>query len=92
MESLNHGKHGRVSTCPGQGFEPAAVNTFLQVASYLIAHALADQLVVVTHELPSNSTKRIKIPNVCAGLNLSFMTPYQMLRHEKARFVLGGIS
>lgn len=74
-----------------QGYDPAAVNTFLQVADYyLIAHALANSHTVVTHEVPSNSTKRIKIPNVCAGLNIKCMTPYEMLRRERARFVLGG--
>lgn len=74
----------------GQGYEPAAVNTFLQVADfYLIAHALAEDHVVVTHEVPADSIKRVKIPNVCAGLDLRFMTPYEMLRRERARFVLG---
>lgn len=72
-----------------QNYEAAAINTFLQVADfYLIVHALADNHVVVTHEIPSNSIKRIKIPNVCIGLNLRFMTPYEMLRREKANFVL----
>lgn len=47
----------------------------LQVADYwLIAHALADGHVVVTHEVPADSVKRIKIPNACIGLNLRFMT------------------
>lgn len=72
-----------------QSYEPAAINTFLQVADfYLIAHALASGYIVVTHEVPANSAKRIKIPNVCAGLDLRFMTPYEMLRREQARFVL----
>ena len=75
-----------------QGYEPAAVNTFLQKADfYLIAHALAEGHVVVTHEVPANSPKKVKIPNVCAGLNLPFMTPYEMLRRERARFVLGRV-
>ncbi|MDR1276219.1 MAG: DUF4411 family protein [Candidatus Accumulibacter sp.] len=82
---------GRVSAwVTGQRYEAAAINTFLQVADfYLVAHALAGGHIVVTHEVPANSTKRIKIPNICAGLNLRFMTPYEMLRIEKARFVLG---
>jgi hypothetical protein len=44
---------------------------------------------VVTHEVPANSPKKIKIPNACVGLGIRFMTPYQMLRAERARFVLG---
>ena len=81
---------GSVSTwATGHGYEPAAVNTFLQVADfYLVAHALAHGHTVVTHEIPSNSTKRIKIPNACIGLNVAHMTPYEMLRREQARFVL----
>jgi hypothetical protein len=75
----------------GQSYEPAAVSTFMQVADYyLVAHALDGNHTVVTHEISGHSAKRIKIPNVCAGLNLQFMTPYEMLRKEKARFVLGG--
>lgn len=82
---------GRVGAwVTSQNYEPVAINTFLQVADfYLIAHALADNHVVVTHEVPANSTKRVKIPNVCIGLGLRFMTPFEMLRCEQARFVLG---
>lgn len=74
----------------GQNYEPAAVNTFLQVADYwLVAFALAHGHTVVTHEVPAYTMRKIKIPNACVGLNLHFMTPYQMLRHEQAKFVLG---
>lgn len=81
----------QVSTwASGQQYTPAAINTFLQVADfYLVAHAVAGGHVVVTHEVPSNSPGRIKIPNACLGLGVRFMTPYQMLRIERARFVLG---
>jgi hypothetical protein len=81
---------GRVSSwVMNQDYEPAAISTFLQIADYyLIAHALAGNHVVVTHEVPANSVKRIKIPNVCIGLELRFMTPYEMLRREKAKFIL----
>ncbi len=73
-----------------QNYEPAAMNTFLQVADYyLVTHALAHKFTIVTHEVPADSTKKIKIPNACIGLGIKFMSPYEMLRHEKARFVLG---
>ncbi len=73
-----------------QNYEPAAVNTFLQVADfYLVAHALAHRHTVVTHEVASPSTKKIKIPNACIGLGIKCMTPFEMLRHERARFILG---
>jgi len=74
----------------GQSYEQAAIATFLQVGDYyLVAHALAHQHTVVTHEVASPSTKRIKIPNACIGLRIRFMTPFEMLRRERARFVLG---
>lgn len=74
----------------GGGFDQAGVNTFLQIAdSFLVAAALADGRTVVTHELPSNSLKKIKIPTACLSLKVPFCSPYQMLRKEKARFILG---
>ena len=77
----------------GQAYEPAAVNTFLQVADYyLVAQARAGRHTVVTHEVPSASTRKIKIPDACIGLGIKCMTPYEMLRRERARFVLGAAS
>lgn len=74
----------------GQNYEPAAVSTFLQVADfYLVAHALAHGHTVVTHEVAAASTKKIKIPNACIGVGIKCVNPYEMLRVEKARFVLG---
>jgi hypothetical protein len=74
----------------GQHYEPAAVNTFLQIADYyLVAHALAHGYTVVTHEIASTSTKKIKIPDACIALGIKCMTPFEMLRRERARFVLG---
>jgi len=74
----------------GGAFSPAAVNTFLQVADYyLISHAHAHQHIVVTHERVAHGTKKIKIPNACIDLAVKCMTPFEMLRLERARFVLG---
>jgi hypothetical protein len=73
-----------------QHYEPAAVSTFLQVADYyLVAYALAHEYVVVTHEIASNSRKKLKIPDVCIGLGVKCLLPFTMLRNERARFVLG---
>jgi hypothetical protein len=82
---------GTISTwVTSQAYEAAAVSTFLQVADYyLVGHALAHGHTVVSHEVASPSTKRIKIPNACIGVGLKFMTPFEMLRRERARFVLG---
>jgi hypothetical protein len=62
---------------------------FSQVADYyLVAHALAHGHTVVTHEIASTSTKKIKIPDACIGLGIKCMTPFEILRRERARFVL----
>jgi hypothetical protein len=80
-----------VSSWAGSGgYEPGAVSQFLQVADYyLVAHALAHGFDMVTHEVAANSVKKIKIPNACIALRVKSMSPYEMLRAEKARFVLG---
>jgi len=71
-------------------YEPAAVTTFLQGADYyLVAHAHAHRHTVVTHEVVAHSTKKIKIPNVCLGMSVKCMNPFEMLRAERARFVIG---
>lgn len=74
----------------GRGYEPAAISTFLQDADYyLVAQARAGEHTVITHEVPSASTRKVKIPDVCIGMDIPCMSPYQMLRRERARFVLG---
>lgn len=73
----------------GQKYHPSAVGTFLQDADYyLVAHARAHRCIVVTHEVASDGAKRVKIPNVCIGVQVKCMTPFEMLRRERARFVL----
>ena len=72
------------------GYAPAAAAKFAQSADrYLVAHALEAGHAVVTLETASGSKRRIKIPDVCAGLGVACLTPFEMLRRERARFVLG---
>jgi len=80
-----------ISTWASSGdYEPGAVNQFLQVADYyLVAHGHAHGFDVVTHEVAANSVKKIKIPNACIAHGVKSMSPYEMLRTERARFVLG---
>lgn len=81
--------HAISTWATGQQYDPAAVNTFLQVSDYyLVAHALAHGCTIVTHEVPSISTKRIKIPDACIGLGIKCVTPFEMLRSAHARFIL----
>lgn len=74
-----------------QPYLQAAKDAFLAVADFiLIAHAHAYNYTVVTHEKPAPlSRKSIKIPDVCAGVGVAWVSPFQMLRAESARFVLG---
>jgi len=73
-----------------QGYDLAAVTTFLQVADYwLVAYAKAHGYTLVTHEIPTQSVRKLKIPNACIGLGIHFASPFKMLRRERARFVLG---
>ncbi|NBB94532.1 MAG: DUF4411 family protein [Planctomycetes bacterium] len=72
-------------------YTAAAKNTFLQVADYyLVSQALAGGHIVVTHERPENSIHRVKIPNVCLGVDVRCVNPFDMLRRKRARFVLSG--
>ena len=70
-------------------YVPAAVTTFLEGADfYLVAHARAYGLTVVTHERITDSIKKVKIPDACIALGVKYVNTFEMLRAEKARFVL----
>ena len=72
-----------------QVYTGAGKQTFLNCSDYfVVSQALAGGHTVITHEKPENSIKRIKIPNVCVAMNIKYMTCWQMLRTERARFVL----
>ena len=42
----------------------------------------------MTHEVPSEAPRKTKIRNACIELGLTCTSPYEMLRRERARFVL----
>lgn len=72
-----------------QNYDDAAINTFLSGADYyLTGQALADGHTVVTHEARADTKRKIKIPNACGGLGVACISPFEMLRRERARFVL----
>jgi len=73
----------------GARYTPAALNQFAQSADfYLIAQALEAGHTLVTHEVPKNTPTKVQIPNVCLGLRVKCVTPFAMLRTERARFIL----
>jgi len=70
-------------------YDQSAVATYLDVAdSYLVAHAHAHGHTVVTHEKVANSRRNVKIPTACAEMGVKYMTTFDMLRLERARFVV----
>lgn len=78
------------SWATSQDYKDAAIKEFLDVADYyLVCYGLGHDMTIVTHEIASNSKKRIKIPDACKGLGINFISPYSMLRNEKAKFILG---
>ena len=73
-------------------YQPAAVSKFLDGADcWPVAHASAHECTLVTHEVPAVTTTKIKIkiPDACIGHDVRYIGPYEMLRREGARFVLG---
>jgi len=49
--------------------------------TWILAYALANDLVVVTHEVfDSNAKKRIPIPNVCEDFDIIYCDTFKMLR------------
>ncbi|MGP9536564.1 DUF4411 family protein [Brachybacterium sp. AOP43-C2-M15] len=74
----------------GHHFTPAAINEFLGVADYqLVAYARAHKMTVVTMEKPDpQRKKKIKIPDACNAMGVAWAGPFDMLRTEKASFVL----
>ena len=84
----------------GNGYQQNAVADFLEKADYfLVAHALALNrtalalnCTVITEEVREKNRNKIKIPDACDGLGLPCMNTYEMLRQERAMFVLGPTS
>ena len=75
-----------------QFYRDAARNDFFGGGAdpYLIAYALTHGHTVVTAERnnPANRSK-VLIPVVCDGLDVEWVSIFDMLRREQARFVLG---
>jgi len=74
------------------GYRQGAAADFLSVGDYfLVAQALSHGYAVVTQEEPAPlSQKKIKIPDACRAVGVQWMSPFNMLRVEGARFTLRG--
>ena len=72
-----------------QPYLPRAATTFFESADYyLVAQALALGYTVVTLEKPEARLSKVKIPDACVGLGVRCVGLFEMLRNERARFVL----
>lgn len=72
-----------------QDYEPRALREFKdegRADAWLCAEALASGLVLVTYETPSNSLKKVKIPNVCDGLGVRYIDGFDFMRTQGFRF------
>ena len=76
----------------GLGATPGSIARFRTGADYaLAAWALAGGHRVVTFELPEDaakSSRRAKIPDVCAALGVSWLSQIRMFAEHDAVFVL----
>jgi hypothetical protein len=74
----------------GQSYTPPAISEFFAVADYwLVGHGVARGYTVVTHEISQPQARaRIKLPDACNGVGVKWLTPFQLLEDEGARFVL----
>lgn len=71
-----------------QSYKASALSEFLASGDYYItAQGHARGWTVVTHEQPAPlSVKRVKIPDACNGMSITWMSPFQMLKNEKVKF------
>lgn len=75
-------------------YQPAARATFAAGADgWLVAHALQTGRVVVTMEVAApQSTRKVKIPDVCNAVGVSVCNTFDMLRLLDTRFHLEPVS
>jgi hypothetical protein len=71
-------------------YTQAAQNEFLQKADYyLVGHGRATGFTVVSHERAApGATSKVKIPDACSAMGVRCISPWELLRTERARFIL----
>ena len=71
-------------------YRQGAAAQFLAAGDYfLVGQALSHGFTVVTHEEPAPEARnRIKIPDACRAVGVRWISPWRMLRDERARFDL----
>lgn len=79
------------SWAASRAFTPAALAAFTgNDADYLlVAYAREHGHILVTHEVPdSNAKKRVKIPDACTAMGVTYSTTFSMLRETGAQLHL----
>ena len=72
---------GKVLNQSGERYRREAMEKFAKCAdSYLIAHAKAENCIVVTYEKDAQSPKNVKIPTICEDLQVPCITVLELLR------------
>jgi hypothetical protein len=72
-----------------QRYRDTAKTEFFESADYkLVATAMSNGFTVVTHEMPSDAVRRVKIPEPCVAHGVAYVSPFVMLRRLGARFAL----
>lgn len=85
----DHASLADVSDWVAGNYDAPAADFFLSEADYyLVAQAHAGGHRVVTHESRAPKSQKVKIPDVCIGMGIECVTPFEMLKREGARFVL----
>ena len=69
-------------------YTDAARREFMGIADYLlVAQAHSRKCLVVTSEQPApNSKRKIKIPDACDAMNVSYFGPFDLYRKLGLRF------
>ena len=73
-------------------YTPSALNEFLDVDeadAFLVAYTLHDSTnrILVTHEISQpESKKKVKIPEACIALNVTFLNAMDMFRYLQETF------
>ena len=78
---------GRIGVVVQSKYESAQSKKFMSGADpWVIAHAIADRGVVVTHEvLGGDGCKEVKIPNICRDFSVKCLAPYPAFEALKLR-------
>ncbi len=64
-----------------ENYLDAVKEDFAKIADgWIIAYAMAHNGIVVTHEMPSLSKKKIPMPNICEVFGVKYVNTFEMMR------------